>query len=193
MFATCGARQVKGFRDARAEWARSATMEVSVQKIPTSAAAKLDFVDFVAANTVVTLIFVAKLVKIPEFTAAVAAYRSELTLGYCGFFCWRAVHNMYWQVAEEPLLDYLRVAAYCNDLPAHDKRHIDLDYRYAERFPALFHVENFPDGPQRSIYAATLLAEMGSFAPRHEFRTAGFPTVKQYDEDEYIAYLKRPD
>jgi len=166
---------------------------LSLQHIPDSAAPRLDFVDFAASQTVVSLIFVAELAKIPAFSAAVSAYRSLLALGYCGFFCRRAVHHVFRQIAEEPLLDYLRVAAYCSDLPAHDSRRIGLDAASAkQRFPVLFRFEDFPSGPMRSGYASSLLAEMGSFAARHEFRAAGFPDVKKHDEAEYAAYLDRP-
>jgi hypothetical protein len=96
------------------------------------------------------------------------------------------------QIAEEPLLDYLRVAAYCNDLPAHDRRHINLDKPAKQRFPVLFRFDDFPFGPERSSYAASRLVEMGSFAARHEFRAVGFAGVKKHDEDEYMAYLERP-
>jgi hypothetical protein len=154
---------------------------------------QLDFVDFMASHTVVSLNFVAELAKIPAFSAAVSGYRSLQTLGYCGFFCWRAVHHVFRQIAEEPLLDYLRVAAYCGGLPAHDSRRIRLDTASAKRrFPVLFRIEDFPVGPMRSAYASSLLAEIGSFAARHEFRTAGFADVKKHDEDEYAAYLDRP-
>jgi hypothetical protein len=164
-------------------------MEFSLQQIPASAAPKLDFVDFAASNTAVALTFVAELAKIPEFSAAVSAYRSLLPLGYCGFVCWPAVHHVFWQIAAEPLLDYLRVAAYCNDLPADDKRHIDLDDKSAkQRFPVLFRIDDFPFGPERSSYASSRLAEMGSFAARHEFRAAGFSDVKKHDEDDYVTH-----
>jgi hypothetical protein len=56
----------------------------------------------------------------------------------------------------------------------------------------LFRIDDFPLGPMRSAYASALLAEIGSFAARHEFRTAGFADVKKQDEDEYAAYLDRP-
>jgi hypothetical protein len=165
----------------------------SLQQIRDSAALRLDFVDFVASETVVSLDFVAELAKIPEFFAAVSAYRSLLPLGYCGFFCWPAVHHVFRQIAEEPLLDYLRVAAYCNDLPAADSRHVALDAASAkQRFPVLFHIDDFPLGPMRSSYASSLLSKMGSFAARHEFLAAGFAAVKKHDEDEYAAYLDRP-
>lgn len=165
----------------------------SLQHILEPAAPKLDFVDFMASETVVSLNFVAELAKIPKFSAAVSAYRSLLTLGYCGFFCRPAVHHVFRQIAEEPLLDYLRVAAYCNDLPADDARHVDLDYLSArQRFPVLFRIGYVPSGPERSSYAASLLAEMGSFAAGHQFRAAGFAAVKKHDEDEYRAYLGRP-
>ena len=189
------ARQVKGF-SIRVRWVCKIRHHgvFQLQQIPTSAAPKLDFVDFVASTTAVSPVVVAELAKIPQFGAAVSAYRSKLTLGYCGFFCWPAVHNLFEPMSEEPLLDYLRVAAYCNDLPADDRRHINLDYKYAkQRFPALFRVDDFPVGPKRSSYASSLLAEMGSFAARHEFRTAGIPSVKKNDEDEYIAYLDQRD
>lgn len=163
-----------------------------MQHIRDSAAPRLDFVDFIASETVVSLDFVAELAKIPEFSAAVAAYRSLLPLGYCGFFCWPAVHHVFRQIAEEPLLDYLRVAAYCNDVPAADRRHIDLTASAKQRFPVLFHIDDFPLGPMRSSYVSSLLAKMGSFAARHEFRAAGFAAVKKHDEDEYAAYLDRP-
>jgi hypothetical protein len=112
----------------------------SLQHIRDSAAPRLDFVDFIASETVVSLDFVAELAKIPEFSAAVAAYRSLLPLGYCGFFCWPAVHHVFRQIAEEPLLDYLRVAAYCNDVPAADRRHIDLDTASAKQRFLLFSI-----------------------------------------------------
>jgi hypothetical protein len=87
------------------------------------------------------------------------------------------------------LLDYLRIAAYCSDLTADDGRHINLDYKSAKaRFPVLFHIDDFPYGPQRASYASSLLVEMGSFAARHEFRAVGFPGVKGHDEDQYITY-----
>jgi hypothetical protein len=165
-----------------------------LQQIPTPATPKLDFVDFVASITAVSLTVVEELAKIPEFCAAVSAYRSRLTLGYCGFSCWPAVHKLFEPMAEEPLLDYLRVAAYCSDLPAYDRRHVKLDRWHAKpRFPALVRDADVPVAPERSSDAASLLAEMGSFAPRHEFRTAAFPSVKKYDEDEYLAYLDQPD
>jgi hypothetical protein len=168
-------------------------MEPSLQHIPDSAEPRLDFIDFMASQTVVSLDFVAELAKIPEFSAGVAAHRSLLPLGYCGFFCWPAVHHLFRQLAEEPLLDYLRVAAYCCDLPAADGRHIDLGTASAkQRFPALFHIADFPAGPMRASYASALMARMGSFAVRHEFRAAGFAEVKKHDEDEYIAYLDQP-
>jgi hypothetical protein len=152
-----------------------------------SEAPKLDFVDFVASKTAVSLTVVAELAKIPEFSAAIVAYRSLLTLGYCGFFCWRAVRSLFEQFTEEQLLDYLRVAAYCNDLPAEDGRHINRDYKAAkERFPVLFRIDGFPAGPQRASYASSLLVEMGSFAAQHEFRTVGFATVRGHDEDQYV-------
>jgi hypothetical protein len=110
-----------------------------------------------------------------------------LILGYCGFFCWPAVHNLFGQITEEQLLDYLRVAAYCNDLPSDDSRHINLDYKSAkEHFPVLFLIDDFPFGPKRASYASTLLAGMGSFATRHEFRAARFSAVKKHDEDAYV-------
>jgi hypothetical protein len=153
----------------------------------TSDAPTLDFVDFTASRTAVSSTLVAELAKIAEFSAAVSAYRSLLMLGYCGFFCWPAVHNLFEQLTEQQLLDYLRIAAYCNDLPADDARHVDLDYRSAkQRFPVLFIIEDFPFGTKRSSYASTLLAGMGSFAARHEFRAARFSGVKQHDEDGYI-------
>lgn len=162
-------------------------MEFSLQQIPTSAGPKPDFVDFVASKMAVSLTFVAELAKIPEFSAAVSAYRSSLTLGYCGFFCWPAVHNLFWQITEEPLLDYLHVAAYCNDLPADDTRHINLDYKSAKkRFPVLFRIDDFPSGLERSSHASLLLAKMGSFAARHEFRAARFSDLKKHDEDDYM-------
>jgi hypothetical protein len=165
----------------------------SLQHIMDSAAPKLDFVDFIASQTVVSLGVAAELAKIPAFSAAVSAYRSLLPLGYCGFFCWSTVHHLFRPIAEEPLLDYLRVAAYCSDLPADDARHIALDPKSArERFPVLFRIDDFPFGPMRSSYAPSLLARMGSFAARHEFRAVGFAGVKKQDEDEYTAYLERP-
>jgi hypothetical protein len=158
-----------------------------VQQIPTSAAPRLDFVDLIASRTAVSLTLVAELATIPEFSAAVSAYRSLLALGYCGFFCWPAVHDPFKQLTEEQLLDCLRIAAYCNDLPADDARHIDLDYTSAKaRFPVLFVIDDFPFGPNRSTYASTLLAAMGSFAARHEFRGARFSGLKKRDEDGYI-------
>jgi hypothetical protein len=167
----------------------TAPWSFSLQQIPASAAPKLDFVDFMASETVVSLTFVAELAKIPEFSAAVSAYRSFLSLGYCGFVCWPTVHRLFRQLAEEPLLDYLRVAAYCIELPAGDPRHTDLDHRSAKkRFPVLFVVDDFPAGSKRSGYASSLLPESGSFAARHEFREAGFAAVKTHDEDQYIAY-----
>jgi hypothetical protein len=166
-------------------------MEFSLQ-IPASAASKLDFVDFIAARTAVSSTLVAELARIPEFSAAVSAYRSLLTLGYCGLFCWPAVDHLFGQLTEEQLLDYLRVAAYCSELPADDARHIDLDYKSAKRrFPVLFLIEDFPFGPDRSNYAAVLLAQMGSFAARHQFRTARFSDVRKHDEDGYITQWMR--
>jgi hypothetical protein len=165
----------------------SAPWSFSLQQIPTSPAPDLDFVDFVASKTAVSLTLVAELAKIPEFSAALPAYRSLLTLGYCGFFCWPSVRSLFGRLTEEQLLDYLRVAAYCNDLPAEDGRHINLDYKSAkERFPVLFRIDDFPVGPQRAGYASSLLVEMGPFAAQHEFRTVGFPSVKKHDEDSYI-------
>jgi hypothetical protein len=156
-----------------------------LQQIPTSP--RPDFVDFIASRTAVSLTLVAELAAIPEFSAAVSAYRSLLALGYCGFFCWPAVHAPFWQLTEEQLLDHLRVAAYCSDLPADDGRHIDLDDASAKaRFPVLFVIDDFPFGPNRSTYASTLLAGMGSFAARHEFRDARFSAVKRRDEDGYV-------
>jgi hypothetical protein len=150
---------------------------------------KLDLVDLTASRTAVSLTLVAELAKIPEFSAAVSGYRSVLILGYCGFFCWPAVHGLFKQLTEEQLLDCLRIAAYCSDLPADDTRHVDLDDKSAKRrFPVLFIIDDFPFGPNRSSYAATLLAGMGSFAARHEFRAVGFPGVKRHDEDQYISY-----
>jgi hypothetical protein len=153
----------------------------------TSEAPGLDFVDFTASRAAVSSTLVAELAKIPEVSAAVSAYRSLLILGYCGFFCWPAVDGLFGQLTEEQLLDYLRIAAYCNDLPAGDARHIDLDEKSAKaRFPVLFIIDDFPIGPARSSYAATLLAGMGSFAARHEFRAARFSNVKKHDEDGYV-------
>jgi hypothetical protein len=162
-------------------------MEFSLQQIPAPAAPRLDFVDFIASRTAVPSTLVAELARIPEFSAAVSAYRSLLTLGYCGFFCWPAVHDLFGQLTEEQLLDHLRVAAYCNQLPADDARHVDLDHKSAKaRFPVLFLIDDFPFGPDRSNYAAALLAAMGSFAARHQFRTARFSEVRKHDEDGYI-------
>jgi hypothetical protein len=158
-----------------------------LQHIRDSAGPGLDFVDFMASQTVVSLDFVAELAKVPEFSAAVSAFRSRLPLGYCGFFCWPAVRNLFRPIAEEPLLDYLRVAAYCSELPAHNGRHIDLDDRSAKRgFPVVFRIDDFQPGPERSAYISALLAGMGSFAARHPFRAAGFASVKSHDEDEYV-------
>jgi hypothetical protein len=158
-------------------------------QIPTSAAPKLDFVDFVASRTAVSLASVAELAKIPEFSAAVSVYRCLLGLGYCGYFCRPAVHGSFMRLTEEQLLDHLRVAAYCSELPADDARHIDLDTRSAKRrFPILFIIDDFPLGSNRSNYASSLLAQMGSFAARHEYRAVGFPGVKKVDEDRYVAY-----
>jgi hypothetical protein len=171
--------------DAKFQRASSGTMEFPLQ-IPTSAP-ELDFVDFVASRTAVSLTLVAELAKIPEFSAAVSAYRSLLVLGYCGFFCWPAVHGRSWRLTEEQLLDHLRVAAYCNDLPAGDARRVDLDDTSAQRrFPVLFVIDDFPFGPNRSNYASTLLAAMGPFAGRHELRAASFSDVKKHDDDVYI-------
>jgi hypothetical protein len=160
----------------------------------TSQAPRLDFVDFTVSRTAVSSTLVAELAKIPEFSAAVSAYRSLLILGYCGFFCWPAVHGLFKrQLTEEQLLDYLRIAAYCNELPADDARHIDLDDKSAKaRFPVLFIIDDFPVGPGRSTYASTLLAAMGSFAARHQFRTARFSDVKKHDEDSYLAQSANP-
>src|SRR3954471_18618482 len=109
----------------------------SLRHVRNSPAPKLDFIDFVASETVVSVNFVADLARIPAFSAAVSAYRSLLPLGYCGLFCRPAIHHLVAQIAEEPLLDYLRVAAYCSELPAADRRHITLDTRAAKRrFPA---------------------------------------------------------
>jgi hypothetical protein len=153
----------------------------------TSEAPEFDFVDFIASKTAVSLTVVAELAKIPEFSGAIFAYRTLLTLGYCGFFCWPAVHNLFGQITEESLLDNLRVAAYCGDLSADDSRHINLDYKSTkELFPVLSRIDDFPFGSQRSSYASSLLAEMGSFAVRHEFRTARFSDVRKHDEDCYI-------
>jgi hypothetical protein len=166
--------------------AASGTMEFSLQQ-KTAAASELDFVDFVASRTDVSLVLVAELAKIPEFSAAIVAYCSSLTLGYSGFFCWPAVHSLFEQLTEDQLLDYLRVAAYCSDLPAEDARHINRDYKAAkERFPVLFRIDDFPYGPERASYASSLLLEMGSFAAQHEFRSVGFPSVKRSDEDDYV-------
>jgi hypothetical protein len=168
-------------------------MEPSLQHIPDSAAPRLDFIDFMASHTVVALDFVAELAKIPAFAAAVAAYRSLLPLGYCGFSCWPAVHQRFRPFTEGPLLDYLRVAAYCCDLPAADPRHIALDAAAAKRrFPTLFHAADFPAGPMRASYVSALMGRMGSFAARHEFRLTGFTDVKKHDEDAYAAYLDQP-
>jgi hypothetical protein len=157
-------------------------------QIPTSASPRLDFVDFIASRTAVSLTLAAELVKLSEVSAAVSAYRSLLTLGYCGFFCWPAVHSLFEQLTEQQLLECLRIAAYCNDLPADDARHIGLHHKSArQRFPVLFVIEEFSSGPDRSNYAGSLLAAMGSFAARHEFRAAGFPAVRRHDEDSYIA------
>jgi len=154
---------------------------------------RLDFVDFMASHTVVSLTFVAELAKLPAFCAALAAYRSLWPLGYCGFFCWAAVHHLFRPLAEEPLLDYLRVAAYCSELPADDARHIDLDIRSVkQRFPALFRIEDFPFGPNRASHAASRLAEIGAFAAGHELRAAGFAEVRKQDEAAYAAYLDQP-
>ena len=162
----------------------------SSQHIPDSAAARLDFVDFVAADTVVSVDIAVQLAGIAAFAAAVCGYRSLLPLGYCGLFCWPTVHHFVKPIAEEPLLDYLRVAAYCSELPAADPRHIALDTNSAKRrFPALFRFHVVSPGPQRS---ADAFADIGSFAPRHEFRTARFPAIKQRDEAEYAAYLEGP-
>jgi hypothetical protein len=162
-------------------------MEFSLQQVPASAAPKLDFVDFTASSTAVALASVADLAKLPEFSAAVSAYRGLLTLGYCGLFCWPAVHGLFSELTQQQLLDCLRIAAYCNDLPAGDPRHIDLDDKSAkQRFPVLFIIDDFPPGPQRSNYAATLLAAMGSFAARHAFRAARFSEVRRHDEDRYV-------
>jgi hypothetical protein len=159
----------------------------SLQEIPTSAAPDLDFVDFVASKTAVSLKVVAELAKIPEFSAAISAYRSLLILGYCGFFCWPTVRSLFKELTEEQLLDYLRIAAYCDDLPTDDERHINLDFKSAkERFPILFRIDDFPVGPQRASYASLLLVEMGPFAAQHEFRTMGFSGVRGRDEDQYI-------
>src|SRR3954468_5267593 len=132
--------------------ARLHTMErPSLQHVRNSPAPKLDFIDFVACETVVSVNFVADLARIPAFSAAVSAYRSLLPLGYCGLFCRPAIHHLVAQIAEEPLLDYLRVAAYCSELPAADLRRITLDTRAAKRrFPALFRFEDVSLGPQRS-------------------------------------------
>jgi hypothetical protein len=158
-----------------------------LQHIRDSAAPKLDFVDFMASQTVVSLAFVAELAKVPEFAAAVSAYRSRLPLGYCGLFCRPAVRKLFRQIAEEPLLDYLRVAAYCSELPVHDARHIDLDGSSAKRrFPVVFRSDDVASAPDS--HAAFLPAEMGSFAARHEFRAARFPDVKDHDEDEYVEW-----
>ena len=164
-----------------------------MQHVPDSAAPRLDFVGFMASHAVVSLDLVAELARIPAFAAAVAAYRSLLPLGYCGFSCWPTVHRRFRPLAEAPLLDYLRVAAYCCDLPAADARHIGLDAASArQRFPALFHVADFPAGPMRASYASALMGRMGWFAARHEFRLAEFAEVKKHDEDEYAAYLDQP-
>jgi len=121
-------------------------------------------------------------------------YRSQLPLGYCGVFCWPAVHHSFWQIAEEPLLDYLHVAAYCNDLPAADSRHVKLDDKSAKaRFPVLFRFDRFPFGLERSSDASSLLARMGSFAARHEFRAARFAELKKQDEDDYLNQSEHPE
>jgi hypothetical protein len=154
---------------------------------------RLDFVDFIAVETVVSLDIVATLARVPAFSAAVSAYRCLLPLGCCGLFCRPAVHHLVAPIDEEPLLDYLRVAAYCSELPAADPRRIALDARAAkQRFPAVFRFYDVSSGPQRSGDAASRLAEIGSFAARHEFRAAAFPAVKKHDEDEYAAYLEWP-
>jgi hypothetical protein len=172
----------------------SDTGSLSLQHIPGSAPPKLDFVEFVATETVVALNLVADLAALPAFTAAVAAYRWLLPLGVCGFFCWPTVHRIFRPLAEEPLLDYLRVAAYCGDLPAGDPRRIAFDLRAARhRFPAFFRTDEFPFGPQRAAIAASRMAEIGAFAARHEFRAAGFSDLRKHDEAAYLAYLDRPE
>ncbi len=160
----------------------------SLQHIRHSAAARLDFVEFIAAETVVSVDFAVQLARIAAFSAAVCGYRSLLPLGYCGLFCWSTVHHFVKPIAEEPLLDYLRVAAYCSELPAADKRHIALDTAAAKRrFPALFRFHVVSSGQSGDAFA-----DIGSFAPRHEFRAARFPAIKQRDEAEYAAYLEGP-
>lgn len=159
----------------------------SLQHILDSAAPRLDFVDFVAAETVVSPTFAAELAKIPEFSAAVSAYRSQSTLGHGGFMCWPAVHKLFRHLAEEPLLDYLRVAAYCTDLPADDRRRVNLEHKSGkQRLAVVFRSEDSP--PARPGDPSSPLAETGSFAARHELRELGFAAVKSRDEDEYIDY-----
>jgi hypothetical protein len=153
----------------------------------------LDFIDYIAFQLEISLGLLREMGNIPEFNAAICGYRSPLaglTLGYSAFFCWPKLHASFKQLTEEKSLDHVRVAAYCSALEADEKRHIDLDQDNAhERFPELFGAEKMSfAGSERPNYISALLAEIGSFAGAHAFRSAGFSSVRTSDEDAYISY-----
>ncbi|GEP58968.1 hypothetical protein [Reyranella soli] len=149
----------------------------------------LDFVDYILAVCGIDRATLLELSKQDLFLACIARYIWAPTapLGYAARYFVQHRTEPLPALADNEAVDCIRIAFYCQCLPATDPRHVSDDKRPDQR--AALYPDLFPNVTRESLaaYRERVSRKTNDFAVDHPLREASF-TVRSADEDDYLDY-----